>query len=371
MPRAPSTHARSGYAFAATLWIASALVPMVLGAAPPDTAKALDSTSMIVFPIAFYAPETKLGGAIAGGFYKHFPERERPSSLETQVLYTQRNQYSLSLHVSHWLEHLAGYLALGLSMGEFPDQFYGVGNSAKAGDVERFSARSFSAEAEANKEIVKGLRAGGIVGWAHQTMLETDSGGMLRSGAVTGSGTWTALRAGPKVEWDTRNATYYPTTGEFVTATLGMASKIIGSDFEFGNLVLDARKYVPVPGNGVLALQGMATVMWGDIPFPFLAKIGGSEILRGYYQGRYRDRDLACLQSEYRVHIWRRLGAAGFASAGMIAEDPGSLAEAPVRYGYGGGLRYRLNDEGINLRADIAFAAEGDPAFYVTFGEAY
>jgi outer membrane protein assembly factor BamA len=338
--------------------------------APGDTAKVLDSTSLIVFPIAFYAPETRLGGALAGGYYRHFPERDRPSALEVQILYTQRAQYAVSGKLSHWLKRLSGFGSLGISAGEFPDQFYGVGNGARETDMEKFSARTFSAEGEANREIAPHLRLGGLAGWAKQSMLATDSGGSLRRGAVTGAGSWMGIRLAPRLAFDSRNSTYFPTTGELATFTVGAASRYLGGDFDFGDMQVDARKYLAVPG-GVLALQGVATAMWGEIPFPMLAKVGGSEMLRGYYQGRYRDRDLACLQSEYRFRLWRSLGGAAFASAGAIADGPARLAEAPLRYGYGGGLRYRLNDEGVNLRADMAFPREGDPAVYVTFMEAF
>ncbi|MDB5106449.1 MAG: hypothetical protein JWP91_4138 [Fibrobacteres bacterium] len=364
---------RPGWLLATGLALASLGAPRCEDARPatPATDTAGRDASLIVFPIAFYTPETETAVALAGGMYKRFPGRDRPSSLEGQILYTQRSQYGLSLKAGHYLENLAGYFSLGLSVGEFPDVFYGVGGTVPASAKERFTARTYAVEGEADKAIAPGVRAGGIAGWARQSMVETEPGGLLDRSAVTGSGSWSIVRLGPRLSLDTRNSAYYPTWGLFATATVTQCPRFAGSDYEFGQVEINARKYLPLGKKGVLALQAVADGMWGDIPFPFLSKLGGSELLRGYYQGRFRDRDMACLQSEYRFGIWRRLTGAGFAAAGKLADDPADLPGAHLRYAYGGGLRIRLNAEGVNLRGDFAINREGETATYITFMEAY
>jgi hypothetical protein len=337
----------------------------------PTDPKPSGALSKVIFPIAFYTPETGTAGALSGGFYRRFPDRERPSSLEAQLLYTQRHQYGVSANASHYLKDMTWLISLGLFAGEFPDLFYGVGATTPSTAKETFTARTLLGEAEAGRLIGPGLRAGGAIGWAAQSMEETEPGGLLDRSAVEGSGSWTAFRLGPKLALDTRNSAFFPTTGVFATATLTQCARAVAGDFDFGQLELNARGYIPAGKKGTLALQAVAEGVWGDVPFPFLSKLGGSELLRGYYQGRYRDRDLACLQSEYRFHIWRRLGGAAFASAGKLADEPGRLFSSHLRYAYGAGLRMRLNEEGVNLRGDFARNREGETAIYVTFMEAY
>ena len=86
---------------------------------------------------------------------------DRPSSLTGQLMYTQRSQYGVSLKSDHWLKGLAGFFSVAGSVGEFPDQFYGVGGDVPASDEERFTARTYGVEAEANKAVGPGIRAGG------------------------------------------------------------------------------------------------------------------------------------------------------------------------------------------------------------------
>jgi Omp85 superfamily domain len=363
----------SAFFSAALAGLLAGAVP-VRAEGPPDTALTADSTSLILVPLGFYTPETQIAGAMVVGLMRQFPGRDKPSALESLLMYTQRNQYVVSAKVSHYLAGLAGFFSTGASIEEFPDQYYGIGNGAREEDMEMYSSRNLALDAEANRPFFRrlpALRIGGIGNWTRQSMLETASGGMLESGAVTGSGGFMATRLGPKVAWDTRNSDYFPTMGANLMASAGISHGVLGSDFEFGEVKLDARKYVPVPGGGTVALQALGTAQWGDIPFLLLARLGGDSQLRGYYQGRYRDRNLALLQSEYRFWIWRRLGGALAAGAGSVSDDLPSLASAPIRYAYGGGLRVRLNAEGVNLRVDWAIPREGEGSLYVTMTEAF
>ena len=53
-------------------------------------------------------------------------------------------------------------------------------------------------------------------------------------------------------------------------------------------------------------------------PWPMLARLGGSQRMRGYYQGRYTDNDMITLQIELRQRIWRRIGCAVWGGAGNV-----------------------------------------------------
>jgi hypothetical protein len=68
----------------------------------------------------------------------------------------------------------------------------------------------------------------------------------------------------------------------------------------------------------VLALQAVATMTAGDVPFYMLAQLGGPNVMRGDYEGRYRDRELLAVQLEYRFPILWRFGGTAFAGIGMV-----------------------------------------------------
>ena len=109
----------------------------------------------------------------------------------------------------------------------------------------------------------------------------------------------------------------------------------------------------------------------GIRPFDLLPQLGGEYLVRGYYGGRFRDRSLVALQVEYRAHIWRRLGAIGFLSAGRVASTLSDLNLSGLKPAAGFGLRFLLApDEGLNLRADFGLG-KGSSGFYLGMGEVF
>ena len=102
-----------------------------------------------------------------------------------------------------------------------------------------------------------------------------------------------------------------------------------------------------------------------------MPQLGGEELLRGYYGGRYRERNLLAVQAEYRAHVWWRFGAVGFVSAGRVSHDLSDMDFSGFKPAVGLGLRFLLApDEGLNLRADFGFGKESS-GFYLGLGEVF
>ena len=87
--------------------------------------------------------------------------------------------------------------------------------------------------------------------------------------------------------------------------------------------------------------------------------------MRGYFFGRYRDRDYFAFQAEYRQYFWRRFGFVAFAGFGDVARDLTALSLYRLKPTYGFGLRFLFNeDEKINLRADIGFGKDTNGVYF-------
>jgi hypothetical protein len=92
------------------------------------------------------------------------------------------------------------------------------------------------------------------------------------------------------------------------------------------------------------------------VPYYHLAMLGGDEMLRGYYLGRYRDETLAEFEAEYRYPIYWKFSGVAFLGAGAVAPTLGDLLHEPIRWAVGGGARFSLSDEErLNLRFDAGF----------------
>jgi outer membrane protein assembly factor BamA len=202
-------------------------------------------------------------------------------------------------------------------------------------------------------------------------LLETEIGGRLASGTITGSRGGKLSALGLFSKWDSRDNTFSAGKGTYCALFLNFFAKALGSDFTFTQVLLDARKYFPLGRASVLAVQGVCKSAWGQIPFQTLPMFGGLNLLRGYYEGRYRDKSMLALQAEYRLPIWRRFGLCAFAGLAQVQPKPGLLALGEFHSAGGIGLRYKFNlRENLNIRLDVGFAGPS-PAFYLTFAEAF
>jgi hypothetical protein len=104
------------------------------------------------------------------------------------------------------------------------------------------------------------------------------------------------------------------TTGTF--SILRLHRDHLGSDFDYDDYLLDVRRYVPVGAGQVLAFQARGRIMTGEPPFYRLPTIGGIGMMRGLFDGRFRDKTAAAVQAEYRFPIWKIVGGVVFAGRG-------------------------------------------------------
>jgi hypothetical protein len=124
------------------------------------------------------------------------------------------------------------------------------------------------------------------------------------------------------------------------------------------------------PPTDVLALALWTQATAGELPFFSLPTLGGSDRLRGYIAGRWRDRAAWHAAAEYRfwflergfrltrqIHL-ERLGAALFYEIGSVANDWPRLFEARVHQSYGVSLRLSL-ERAAPFRIDFGFSDEG------------
>jgi outer membrane protein assembly factor BamA len=120
----------------------------------------------------------------------------------------------------------------------------------------------------------------------------------------------------------------------------------------------------------VLALHALLELRSGEPPFYDTGKLGSSEMMRGYFEGRYRDRQHLALQAEYRSPLFWRMGGVVFASAGNVGRRLDSAMLSGLKPAAGVGLRVApMADVPVNIRLDVAYGS--DMSFYLNVGEAF
>ncbi len=174
---------------------------------------------------------------------------------------------------------------------------------------------------------------------------------------------------------DKRNSILTPTEKYYFEFSSYFYNKAWGSSTNFSSLLIDGRKYFNFNSKGiqVLVLQGKAIFTFGIVPFIELARLGGKQIMRGYLEGRYRDKQCVQIQAEYRRNIIGRFGATAFLGTGNVMPRLNEFDPSSMKAAAGVGLRFNINRrDPANVRIDFGWGFEKNTqGVYVTFGEAF
>ena len=96
---------------------------------------------------------------------------------------------------------------------------------------------------------------------------------------------------------------------------------------------------------------------------------GSSRMMRGYYEGRYRDRMFVGAQVELRQRVWRRNGVVVWAGAGNVFHDFDKFKTKQTLPTFGIGYRWEFKNR-VNVRLDYGIG-KGESAFYFNINEAF
>jgi len=329
-----------------------------------------DKNYFVVVPVAFYGEETKWGGGLSGGYYFRCKDN-KISSLQGSAVYTLKNQASLWISPKIYTTDREHYYSGHIKVNHFPNKFFGIGRNTPDSFEEKYVSEDFSVLLQ-HQRVLFGVIMAGVQGQVNYFKTEDYSDNkLLATGGITGVKEKLTSGLGALLTWENRENLYYPSFGEFYKASLMVYSKIFGSELNFTRLTIDLRNYYNIVDDHVFALQFLADMTWGNVPFQLMPMMGGADVMRGYYQGRYRDKSMACLQGEYRFPIYKWLKGTIFGGFGDVAPYFDKLDITKSKLAYGGGIRIRVNPIKVNLRFDAAYSDRKEMAYYFTVTEAF
>jgi hypothetical protein len=324
-------------------------------------------------PIIFYTPENHLG--LGAGTFTTWTMRDapvhRPSYLTLAGIYTTRQQAvaSLRYELRGPFERLV--LTQDVRYIDWPDRFFGVGNATKAGDRENFTDRYFQIETQYLLRVWRRLFLG-----LHQIVRQSETRNLpesprwLDSRRLYGVGAlfWSGLGLTSIV--DSRDSVFWPTRGQYLSLSTMLYDPVFGSSFRAGRVQGDFRQYQRLFRHHILVFRGVMQVVGGRVPFQLLPQLGGSDLFRGWYFGRLRDRKLLATEVESRQEIGRRWAVVGFGSLAKVGSKWEMLWHNSWHGAIGGGFRYAIKKgERAHVRLDFAY---GDGFnVYLQFREAF
>jgi len=315
-----------------------------------------------------------------GGIATFYTSREdailRPSKVSLSGYYATTGQYKFSLNPQLYFGRNKTIVTAYIDYGHYVDKFWGIGpDTPDIEDAAAFESKGFGAEitllVPPPLKFFNRTSTGVVFDLYNSDIVDKRDNPELQSGDVRGSEGGVSTGLGFSWNWDTRDQVFYPTHGGYHQVKGIYYGQWLGGTFDFNKYEIDLRQYQQIKPQQIVAFQVFAQTVGGTPPFYELPALGGQRIMRGYYQGRYRDESLLAGQIEYRTHVYKRIGAVAFAGIGDVGTRLRDIKVTDLKTSLGVGARFLFNKaENVNLRADVGFG-RGTSGVYFGLEEAF
>jgi outer membrane protein assembly factor BamA len=351
----------------------------ILAQEPGQPGVLIRKTRITGYPYVFATPEAGIAFGLGGivTFYTSATDSVvRPSKVTVGGWYSINNQYKLSLTPQINLDRNRWQLSFPSDFGRFTDKFWGIGNlteelpydSASGSETEDFRSEvtNVKLDVQGPLSVFASIRSGILIELNNTNIVDAKLNPYLNADTVLGTSGGQTLGFGFTSVWDTRNHAFFPSTGGFYQVRMLGFPFLFGTEYHYARVEADFRTFLGRGPDEVVALQAYGNFVFGDAPFYALSALGGSYRMRGYFQGRYRDKHLVMAQAEYRKLVWWRVGITLFAGVGdVFGSDASDFRVKNLKWSLGGGLRFRFSQaEKVNLRVDLGFGRETKGVYF-------
>ncbi|QJD95671.1 polymerase [Mucilaginibacter robiniae] len=337
--------------------------------------------SFFLLPAFSSAPETglELGASSLYSFYSDKTDKStRVSQLFAYATFTTKGQQRLSLSSNYWTPQNRYHYTGSISYINFPFDFYGIGNSTSKEDKEHVSQKRLKLDFSGQKKLSPHLYAGYVFGgYDYQYQIPNTGKNFELELTPADRNGGSGVYAGPTLVFDTRNNNTYTTRGIIINSYLNIMHGLFAEhNYQGSYFNAEYAQFFALHKRLVLGLDIQEQSLLGSqSPFYLLPVLGNDEMMRGYYNGRYRDRNLIAGQTELRYRLNDRFGIVGFAGTGTVFHNSFSFND--LKPNYGGGLRYFFDTEkGLTMRFDYGFGEKRpgearQSGLYLSLGEAF
>ena len=314
-------------------------------------------------PVISYAPETRLGLGALGIFNFCFGKDSstRTSYIQSSFVFTINKQIDCDNEMVAFSNKEKFLIKAHVRYMYMPEYYYGVGNNLPSNNQQLINYTRFFAEARVLKQIRKNIFTG-LYLRSNDIINPSPVGqGIWQRQPYLGQNGYHISGVGVNFVADSRDLVYNASKGFFTEFYALLYGKYTGSNYSMAEVSLDVRKYFNVwkAKRHVLGFQLWTIGTAGDVPYKDLTEFGGGMMMRGYYRGRYRDKNLASFQMEYRMPVWKFIGLCAWGGAGRVASRLSDFSFAGIKPDYGMGLRFQISKKDkINVRLDYGVGSK-------------
>lgn len=176
--------------------------------------------------------------------------------------------------------------------------------------------------------------------------------------------------AGLSFTYDSRDFMLNASKGVFVQIDQTFTPRCFGNGkYNFSTTEATFATYGKLWKGAILAGELHGQFNYGHIPWSQLATVGSNDRMRGYYEGRYNDKNVIEGQVELRQHIKGRNGVVAWVTLANAFPDFKNIAWRYTLPNAGVGYRWEFKKR-INIRVDYGFTRNGG-GFIFNINEAF
>ena len=318
-----------------------------------------------------YSTDTKLGiGLVAAGLYRANANDTLlpPSNVSLFGDVSTVGFYMLGIRGTHIFpqdKYRADYTIYFYS---FPCKFWAMGydmgdDDSNKSDMKRWQARF---KASFLFHLGDNLYLGPMVSYDYVIGRRIERPELLNG---MDQHTWN-IGAGFSAVYDTRDVLTYPHRGFYINLSQCFRPRFMGNDYAFSTTELQVDAYQRVWKGAILAEDFRTMLNFGNPSWGMMALLGNSNSMRGYYEGRYRDKHKMEAQVELRQHVWKRNSLTTWVGAGTVFHKFSEMRSRHILPNFGIGYRWEFK-KNVNVRLDYGFGKAGQTGFLFSINEAF
>lgn len=321
-----------------------------------------ESSPWLITPLVSSDPKIATAAGALAGYVHEFDEKSPASLIGVAGTYSTTDSWYLSAFAkAHFLED-RHRLMLAAVTGEIRNDysdFLGSGLEVQTTDALKLYALRYAYR----------VHGRWYLGPQFISTNYAISGDDALSGEIIEGLGLTGFRSnglGLYAAYDSRDNQYSPSRGQVFEAHNLAYRESFGGESSFDVYTIDYQYFIPHQEKHVVALH--AKGRWTHNAPP-----GGysSVDMRGYTRGQYLAPYMTMGEADYRYSLYNKWGLAAFAGAAVLYGYESEEGETELYPAGGAGVFYQLNDEGMVVRADIAFGKDGNHGFYLQFGHGF
>ena len=318
----------------------------------------------------YYSSDTKFGiGVVAAGLYRTdlTDTVTPPSDVSIYAKATTSMMFTLGVNGNHITRGDAARLVYDVNFSSIKTKFWGIGYAMDVDDSNECEFKYLNSQARASYmwKVAPNLYVGPLLSFDY--INGRDFG---KPWLWNGEDARTFnFGAGIAAQYDSRDNLTAPQKGMYIRLDQRFNPRFMLNRYAFSMTELTFNAYHKVWKGGILAYSFHTRLTYGNTPWGLLSTLGGSSVMRGYYEGRYRDKSEIDVCIELRQHIWRRNGLVAWVGGGTVFPSFSQISTHKLLPNYGIGYRWEFKQH-VNVRLDLGFGRH-QTGFIFSINEAF